>query len=237
MKKKVSVIIPSYKASRTITNVIKKIPKFVNKIYVVDDKCPEKTGLLIKKKFNNNRKIKVILRKKNAGVGASMKDGYTMSLKDKMHISVKIDSDGQMDPTLIGEFIEPIINKGYDYSKGNRFHALTNLYKMPFKRVVGNIFFSYLAKITTGNLNIFDVHNGYTAIKNSVLNEINYTDLDNTFFFETHMLYKLTKKNKKIAQIKMSPIYKDEKSNLNDFKVGFQFLLKHIKLIVGRKIN
>ena len=236
IKKKISVIIPSYKASKTIANVIKKIPKFVSKIYVVDDKCPEKSGLLVKKKFKDNKKIKVIFRKKNEGVGASMKDGYKMSLKDKMQISVKIDSDGQMDPALIGKFIEPIIKKGFDYSKGNRFYTIANLYKMPFKRVIGNIFFSYLTKITTKNLSIFDVHNGYIAIKNSVLNEINYTRLDNTFFFETHMLYKLKKKNKKIAQIKMNPIYKNEKSNLNDFQVGLQFLFKHFKLLIGKKL-
>lgn len=237
MEKKISVIIPCFKGSKTITSVIKKIPKFVKKIYVVDDKCPEKTGFLVKKKFKNNQKIKVIFRSQNSGVGASMKDGYTMSLKDKMHISVKIDSDGQMDPSLIKEFIMPIINNKCDYTKGNRFHKFSNLFKMPFKRVVGNIFFSYLAKITTKNYNIFDVHNGYTAIKNSVLKTINYTNLDNSYFFETHILFKLKNKNKKISQIKMQPIYKNEKSNLNDFKVGFQFLLKHFKLLIGKKIN
>lgn len=237
MKKKISVIIPCYKGSKTITSVINKIPKFIKKIYVVDDKCPEKTGYLIKKKFKNNKKIKVIFRNQNSGVGASMKDGYAMSLKDKMDISVKIDADGQMDPSLIEKFIKPIINDNYDYSKGNRFHKFENLFKMPFKRVIGNIFFSYLAKITTKNYNIFDVHNGYTAIKNSVLKTIDYSDLDNSYFFETHILFKLKYKNKKIAQIKMQPIYQNEKSNLNDLQVGFQFLVKHYKLFFGKKIN
>ena len=237
MKKKISVIIPCYKGSKTIISVIDKIPKFVKRIYVVDDKCPEKTGYLIKKKFKNNKKIKVILRDQNSGVGASMKDGYSMSLKEKMDISVKIDADGQMDPRLIKKFVIPIIDNDYDYTKGNRFHKFHNLFKMPFKRVVGNIFFSYLAKITTKNYNIFDVHNGYTAIKNTALKTIDYKDLDNSYFFETHILFKLKNKNKKIAQIKMQPIYQNEKSNLNDFKVGFQFLVKHYKLFIGSKIS
>lgn len=235
--KKISVIIPCYKGSKTIISVIKKIPKFVEKIYIVDDKCPEKTGLKVKKELKNNKKIRVIFRNKNLGVGAAMKDGYAMSIKDKMHISVKIDSDGQMDPLLIKKFIDPLIKNGFDYSKGNRFYTLKNLNKMPFKRVLGNIFFSYLAKVTTKNFKIFDFHNGYTAIKNSVLKTINYNELDDTFFFETHMLFKLKKENKKITQINMVPVYENEKSNLNDFEIGLKFLYNHFKLLIGKKIN
>ena len=56
MEKKISVIIPCFKGSKTITSVIKKIPKFVKKIYVVDDKCPEKTGFLVKKNLKITKK-------------------------------------------------------------------------------------------------------------------------------------------------------------------------------------
>ena len=235
MLRKIAVIIPCYKSSESILKVISKIPSFVSKIYIVDDKCPQKTGYLVKKKLKKNKKINVIFNLFNGGVGFAMKKGFKKSLKDKMDISVKIDSDGQMNPKLISKFINPIINSEFEYTKGNRFFNIKNLKYMPIHRLLGNIFFSMLAKISTKNFNIFDFHNGYIAIKNSVLNKINYKSLDNSFFFETHLLFRLKKKNIKIGQINMIPVYKNEISNLNELKVGFQFLINHLKLIMKLK--
>ena len=133
--------------------------------------------------FRKSKKVKVIFNKKNGGVGYAMKAGYSQSLKDNIDLSVKIDADGQMDPGLIKFFIEPLIFENYDYTKGNRFGKIKNIFNMPIMRILGNIFFSLLAKITTKNTNLFDFHNGYTAIKNDALKKINYKNLDDTFFF------------------------------------------------------
>ena len=35
----------------------------------------------------------------------------------------------------------------------------------------------------------------------------------------------------------MSPVYHNEKSSLKEFKIGFMFLKKHIKLFFGLNIN
>ena len=55
--KKIGLVIPCYKVSNIINNVIKKIPRFIDIIYVVDDKCPENSVRKIKSK---SRKIKNI---------------------------------------------------------------------------------------------------------------------------------------------------------------------------------
>ena len=39
--KKIGLVIPCYKVSTIINKVIKNLPKFIDKVYVVDDKCPE----------------------------------------------------------------------------------------------------------------------------------------------------------------------------------------------------
>ena len=46
--------------------------------------------------------------------------GYRAALKDGIDIIVKIDSDGQMDPALIIDFVGPIVDGEADYTKGNR---------------------------------------------------------------------------------------------------------------------
>ena len=42
--KSVAVVIPAFKVSAEIISVIQEIDKSVSNIYVIDDKCPEKSG-------------------------------------------------------------------------------------------------------------------------------------------------------------------------------------------------
>ena len=47
MKKKICVVIPCYKVSNKIDDVIKQIDfNIVDKIFLIDDCCPENTGKL-----------------------------------------------------------------------------------------------------------------------------------------------------------------------------------------------
>ena len=43
-------IIPCYKVRNKILLVLKNIPQVINKVIVVDDFCPQKTGDFVKKK-------------------------------------------------------------------------------------------------------------------------------------------------------------------------------------------
>ena len=123
--KKIAVVIPCYKVSKFINIVISKLPKYIDKIYVIDDACPDES---VKKIYSKSKKIIRIYRKNNGGVGAAVKDGYRYSVRDKNHITVRIDGDGQMNPGLISKFIDPIIDKSRFY-KRNRFKNLIFLKK------------------------------------------------------------------------------------------------------------
>jgi len=230
--KKIGLVIPCYKVSKIINKVIKSIPDFVDKIYLVDDKCPENS---VKKVKSKSRKLKKIYRSKNGGVGAAVKDGYTFSLKDKNYLTVRIDGDGQMDLKLIRNFIDPIINNKADFTKGNRFMDLTFLKKMPPIRIIGNILFSLIGNIITKKITIFDFLNGYTSIKNIALKKIIKTNLDNDYYFDTILIYQLVKLRLKILDIKMKAKYENEKSNINILTTGFSFLLKNIYFFLGIK--
>ena len=73
---------PLYKDSLTVEKMIMKSLKICKKItnnyeiIVVDDGCPEKSGLLAKKFTKKNKKIKVIFHKKNLGYGSALKTGF-----------------------------------------------------------------------------------------------------------------------------------------------------------------
>ena len=56
-----------------------------------------------------------------------MVSGYKAALDDKCDIIVKLDGDGQMDPESIPFLIQPILDGGANYVKGNRFFFLEEL--------------------------------------------------------------------------------------------------------------
>jgi hypothetical protein len=230
--KKIGLVIPCYKVSKSINNVIKNIPNFIDNIYLVDDKCPENSLKNLKTK---SKKIKKIFRSKNGGVGAAVKDGYKFSLRDKNFITVRIDGDGQMDLKLINNFIDPIIENRAEFTKGNRFKNMSFLKKMPLQRIVGNIFFSLIGNFVSRNMQIFDFLNGYTSIKYSALKRVIKTNLDDDYYFDTILIYQLVKLKIKILDIKMKAKYENEKSNINIFSTGFSFLLKNIFFLIGLK--
>ena len=231
-KKKIALVIPCYKVSNLINQVIKSIPSFVDKIYVIDDKCPENSVRRIKSK---SRKIIKIFRNINGGVGAAVKDGYRFSLRDNNHITIRIDGDGQMDLKLIKDFIDPIIQKKAEFLKGNRFVELNFLKNMPFLRIVGNILFSIMGNLMTKNIKIFDFLNGYTSINNNALRKVIKKKLDDDYFFDTILIYQLSKLKIKILDVPTKAKYENEISNINIFITGSSILYKNLVFFLGIK--
>ena len=224
-KNKIAVVIPCYRVSNNINKVISTLPKFIDKIYLVDDACPENSVKNIKFK---SKKIIKIYRKINGGVGAAVKDGYRFSIKDKNNITVRIDGDGQMKPKLIKKFVQPIVNNKAEFTKGNRFKDLSFIKVMPLSRIIGNIFFSIFGNIITRNFKIFDFLNGFTCISNKSLRRVLKKKLDNDYYFDTALVCNLSKLKVKILDIKMKAVYENEKSNINIFTTGFIILFKNI---------
>ncbi|ENB3543762.1 glycosyltransferase family 2 protein, partial [Escherichia coli] len=152
---KVSVVIPSYKVKKHIIGVIRSIPICVEKIYVVDDCCPDGSGDYVLSE-NTDKRVVVLKNDENLGVGGAVMHGYKKAIEDNMDIVIKLDGDGQMDPNLIPKFIEPILLGEADYTKGNRFFNLDNISQMPKIRLFGNAVLSLMTKFSSGYWNLFD---------------------------------------------------------------------------------
>ena len=96
MKRNICVVIPCYKVKHKIFSVYKNIDfKIVDKVIIVDDCCPEKSGKFLQKIIKKSNKIEFIFLKKNLGVGGATIKGFKYALKKKFDIIIKIDGDGQ----------------------------------------------------------------------------------------------------------------------------------------------
>lgn len=224
---KLAVVIPSYKVKKHILSVISSIGAEVEKIYVIDDCCPEKTGVHVEQHCSDPR-VCVIFHNVNQGVGGAVISGYQAAIKDNIDIVIKIDGDGQMDPSLIVDFIRPIIDGEADYTKGNRFFNLEKIKVMPKIRLFGNAFLSLITKLSSGYWNLFDPTNGYTAIHISAIKNLPLHKLSKRYFFETDMLFRLNILRAVVVDIPMDAKYGDEISNLKISKIIKEFTIKHI---------
>lgn len=223
---KIAVIIPCYKVTDKVLSVLAAINNNVDAIYIIDDACPDHTGSMVRKHCTDKR-IKVITHSQNYGVGAAVITGYKSAIEDGHEILVKIDGDGQMDPSLISLFIQPIILRKADYTKGNRFYNMESLDRMPKIRLFGNAILSFITKISSGYWNIFDPTNGYTAIHSDVLKKLPLNKISNRYFFESDMLFRLNTVRAVVVDIPMDANYSDEISNLKISKIIFEFLNKN----------
>ena len=232
---KIAVTIPSYKVRAHVLDVIARIPPKVQRIYVVDDKCPQHSGELVEEQCRDPR-VRVIFHEDNQGVGGAVGSGYRAAIEEGMDIVVKVDGDGQMDPALIPHFTRPIERGRADYTKGNRFYRPESLKGMPPIRLFGNAALSFINKLSTGYWSIMDPTNGYTAIHTSVLREMPLHKLEKRYFFETDMLYHLNTMRAVVHDVPMDAVYADEESSLKVSKVLPEFMVKHVNRFFKRYV-
>ncbi|WP_085710801.1 MULTISPECIES: glycosyltransferase family 2 protein [unclassified Pseudomonas] len=226
--KKIAVLIPSYKVKEHILGVISAIGPEVDTIYVIDDCCPVESGKFVEANCTDPR-VRVLRNPENQGVGGAMMTGYRAAIADGMDVMVKIDGDGQMDPSLITHFTDPILAGEADYTKGNRFFDLEEIRAMPKMRLFGNAVLSFMTKFSSGYWELFDPTNGYTAIHRDAARHLPFDKISKRYFFETDILFRLNILRAVVIDIPMDAKYGDEVSNLKISKIVGEFLLKHIR--------
>lgn len=225
---KIGVVIPCYKVEKEILDVVSKIRNDVDRIFIVDDCCPNQSGALVEKHCLDPR-VMVIRNEKNLGVGGAVMVGYALAIEYGMQIIVKVDGDGQMNPQLISAFVKPIANGEADYTKGNRFYSLELIQGMPKGRIFGNAILSLITKLSSGYWNIFDPTNGYTAINSKVAKLLPFQKINRGYFFETDILFRLNTVRALVQDIPMQAVYAQEESNLRIHKVIYPFFINNLK--------
>lgn len=230
-QRKIAVVIPAYKVSEHISELIREMPDFVDRIFVVDDACPEKSGRAAE---GLDSRVSVIYREQNGGVGAAAKAGLSEALDQNADIIVKLDGDGQMSPLLIEPLILPIVRDQAELSKGNRFSSAKNLEQMPKIRIFGNAMLSVSAKASTGYWGMIDFSNGFIAISGTLARDIKISKLHNRYFFESDLLFRAGTRMTTVAEIGMRARYGGEKSNLSLPRVALTFPFLHLRNTIKR---
>ncbi|NQU59888.1 MAG: glycosyltransferase family 2 protein [Rhodospirillales bacterium] len=222
----IAVVIPCFRETAHVLDVINAIGKEVSQIIVVDDACPDHTGVFVKENCKDPR-VKVLSHEKNTGVGGATMTGYLYAIDGGADILVKVDGDGQMDPKMIPALVQAIADGEADYTKGNRFHQFQSFSGMPAMRITGNMLLSFASKLSSGYWDIFDPTNGFTAIQTKVAALLPMDQMSKGFFFESDMLFRLGLMRAVVKDVPMQAKYGSEKSAISIPKIIPEFLFKH----------
>lgn len=223
----IAVVIPCHRVRARVAAVIAGIGREVARIYCVDDACPDRSGDFIE--ALGDPRVRVLRHERNQGVGGAVLTGYRQAIADGADIIVKLDGDGQMDPSLLPRFVAPILKGECDYAKGNRFWDLSQIGEMPLVRRIGNLCLSFLSKASTGYWDVFDPTNGYTAIDARVAEHLPFDAISKRYFFESDLLFRLNTIRAVVTDVPMHARYGGEASGLNEARAAFEFLFKHAR--------
>ncbi|MGB3455952.1 MAG: glycosyltransferase family 2 protein [Litorimonas sp.] len=230
---KIAVIIPAHRVSAFILGVIADVGPEVERIYVVDDACPEGSGDLVESECRDPRVV-LIRNPVNLGVGGAVLAGFDRAYRDGMSVGVKIDGDGQMRGADIERFVRPIRDGQADYAKGNRFYDPTSLSQMPWPRIVGNAAMSFVAKISTGYWDVFDPTNGFIALDLRLLPYLSADRISRRYFFESDLLFRASLVRARVIDIPMRALYGDEVSGLSGHREAPAFAWGHLRNFMKR---
>lgn len=222
---RLAVVVPAYNEAQRIERVLENMPQIVDAVIVVDDFSTDQTA--DRAAAVKDSRVRVIRHKVNQGVGGAMATGLSGALEIGADLIVKMDGDGQMNPTRLESLLQPLVDEEYGYAKGNRFLHSNELMWMPRHRLFGNFILTFLTKLSSGYWHIFDPQNGYIAIRADTLKALNLHGLSRGYFFENDMLVRLNVCNVRIKDVPMPAIYNGNHSSMSISRVlvAFPFYL------------
>ncbi len=212
--KKIGVIVPAHNEEAFVGSVIRFMPAFVDRIYVVNDASTDRTAQIVSGEVSRNSRLVLINREHKGGVGAAILSGHSMALQDGMDVLAVMAGDGQMDPVYLERIIRPIVDNKADYSKGNRLSNGSDRQEMPVWRLLGNVLLTYLTRIASGYWNISDPQNGYTAISAKTLKKLDVDGIERGFAFENDMLVRLNIVGATVVDVPHSALYAGQNSKI-----------------------
>lgn len=141
----VLIVIPAFNEEKNIVSILRLLFKEHPgiDILVVNDGSTDKTA-----DYASREKAIVLNHPFNMGIGVSFQTGCCFALRHGYKFIVRIDGDGQHDPSFINAILTPIINGEVDIAVGSRFLGESK-FKSVFLRRIGIFIISGFLRLVT----------------------------------------------------------------------------------------
>ena len=210
--KKIVVVLPAYKAEKTLVQTYNEIPfDIVDEVILVDDNSPDET-------IEVGRKIgirHIVKHDNNLGYGGNQKTCYNKALELGADIVIMLHPDYQYTPKLIHSMGYLIANEVYPVVIGSRILGKGALKGgMPLYKYVANRFLTLTQNILM-NQKLSEYHTGYRAYNRQVLEKLPYNSYSDDFIFDNQFLAQVFYHGFDIAEITCPTKYFEEASSIN----------------------
>ena len=202
--KSVAVVVPAYNEESLVTETVRGIPAFVDRILVVDDCSRDATA---ERAAAADPRVEVIRHEQNAGVGAAIVTGYKRARDLEVDVTCVMAADNQMDPADLATLVGGVVSGECDYAKANRLFTGQAWQLIPRYRYLGNASLSFFTKIASGYWQVADSQSGYTAISLETLRLLDLDRLYARYGFPNDLLVHLNVWNRRVRDYPSRPIY------------------------------
>jgi glycosyltransferase involved in cell wall biosynthesis len=207
----IAVVVPAFNEAKHIALTLRSIPRYVDRIVVVDDGSWDATASEVLRV--NDARIDLVQHEANRGVGQALCTGYAKAFTDGAEIAAVMAGDGQMHPDDLRHLLEPLVEGDADYVKGDRLSHPEVWQRMPRARLFGNHVLSLGTRVATG-LSIRDSQCGYTALHRRAAERVPWPKLWRGYGYPNDLLGLLSQTGARVRDIVVRPVYADEESGI-----------------------
>ena len=241
---KTVVVMPALNAAKTLPVTVGAIPRaFVDEIILVDDHSTDET-LKIARELD----VDVIWHPHNVGYGGNQKTCYLQALQRDAEIVIMLHPDGQYEPELIPQLIEPIERGDADLVLGSRMlvKGAARQAGMPLYKRVANRALTTIENKLMGT-ELTDLHTGYRAYSRELLLTVPFLRNSIDFSFDSEVLMQARQFDFRITEVFARTRYFDDASSvgfwtssvygLKTLWAGFRLVLHRSHLLRSPKFS
>lgn len=235
---------PGLNVARTLERTYAGIAKeWVDEILLVDDGSSDNTRELAKK-----LPIRVIWHPHNVGYGGTQKTCYLDALQRDADVVVMLHPDGQYEPSLIPELVEPILNDEADLVLGSRFAepGMALAGGMPRYKYVANRALTTVENAVLGT-HLSELHTGYRAYSRRLLLGVPFLRNALDYSFDSELIMQAVHFGFRITEVPARSKYFEEAGSmslvpstvygLKTLLAATRFALHRSRLIRSRKFE
>jgi glycosyltransferase involved in cell wall biosynthesis len=219
---RLSVVIPVFNEEKTVARVICRVAALPlrTQIIIIDDASTDGTRAILQR-LDGAEEVVLVLKEKNEGKGAALRDGFAMTDGD---ILVVQDADLEYDPRDLPSLIRPIVEDKADVVFGSRYIG-NKPQDASWIHRLGNWALTSASNLFTG-VRLTDMETCYKAFRREVLKDL--TIRQNRFGVEPEITAKIARRGYRITEV---PIHYHARGYDEGKKIGVIDLFKAIYCI------
>lgn len=231
--KRIVVVMPAYRAGRTLEATVRDLPKaIVDDIVLVDDASDDDTVAIAR-----SLGLTVLLHPMNRGYGANQKTCYREALDRGADVVVMVHPDYQYDPRLVTAMAGMVSSGVYDLVLGSRIlggGALAG--GMPWWKYAANRALTFAQNLLLG-ARMSEYHSGYRAYSRALLDTLPWAENSDDFVFDNELLAQAIVGGRRVGEVSVPTRYFADASSIGfarSVRYGFGVLAVSVQGALAR---